>query len=88
MDFDVILNRCIKVFSDAKSSDSYCLERYSNIVSLLNEMQESVKEGIYPRNYSVLPLFRYIERNMDSDEMYEVIKELDAWYAENYREKE
>ena len=43
--------------------------------------------GTYPRSYSVLPICHYVERNMDSDEMYDSIKMLDKWYADNYRNK-
>lgn len=87
MNFDIIVNRCIEVFSSAVSCDPNCLNRYSKIVSMLNEMRESVKNGSYPRDYPFLPLFHYVERHMDSEEMYESVKELDKWYAENYRQK-
>lgn len=50
-------------------------------------MKLSIKAGTYPRDYSVLPLFHYVERNMDSDDMYNSIKALDQWYADNYRNK-
>lgn len=87
MDFETIISRCIKVFSDADSDDPNCLERYARVVSRLHEMRESVRAGSYPRNYPFIPLFHYVDEFMDSDEMYEDIKELDKWYAENYRQK-
>lgn len=87
MNFDEIISRCIDIFSNANSSDSYCLKRYESVVSLLNEMKLSINAGTYPRDYSVLPLFHYVERNMDSEEMYSSIKALDQWYADNYRNK-
>lgn len=87
MNFDQIISRCIDIFSNANSSDAYCLKRYKSVVSLLKEMKLSIKAGTYPRDYSVLPLFHYVERNMDSDDMYNSIKALDQWYADNYRNK-
>lgn len=87
MDFEAIVNRCIEVFSNADSNDSDCIKRYANVVSLLNEMREAILDGSYPRDYSFLPFFHYVDRNMDSDEMYESVKELDKWYNDNYRQK-
>lgn len=87
MSFDEIISKCIDIFSNASSSDPCCLKRYENVVSLLNEMKSAIMSGTYPRDYSVIPLFHYVERNMDSDEMYNSIKALDKWYADNYRNK-
>ena len=87
MNFDEIMSTCIDIFSKASSSDPYCMKRYKSVVSLLGEMKTKIATGTYPRDYSVLPLFHYIERNMDSDEMYNSIKMLDKWYADNYRNK-
>lgn len=87
MSFDEIISKCIDIFSNASSSDPCCLKRYENVVSLLNEMKSAIMAGTYPRDYSVIPLFHYVERNMDSDEMYNSIKALDKWYADNYRNK-
>ena len=50
-------------------------------------MKAAIMAGTYPRSYSVLPICHYVERNMDSDEMYDSIKMLDKWYADNYRNK-
>lgn len=87
MNFDEIINNCIIIFSNASSSDPYCLKRYETVVSLLNEMKKEISIGTYPRDYVVLPLCHYIERHMDSDEMYNSIKALDKWYVENYRKQ-
>ena len=87
MNFDEIMSKCVRIFSNASSSDPCCMKRYENVVSLLDEMKTEIVTGTYPRDYSVLPLFHYIERNMDSDEMYNAIKMLDKWYADNYRNK-
>lgn len=87
LDFDEIINKSINVFKNATSSDPDCLKRYKTVVSLLDEMRKEINAGTYPRDYSVLPLFHYIERHLDSDELYQTIKELDKWYAENYRAK-
>lgn len=87
MNFDEIISKCIRIFSNASSSDPYCMKRYERVVSLLDEMRKEINAGTYPHDYSVLPLFNYIERHLDSDELYQTIKELDKWYAENYRAK-
>ena len=87
MNFESIVNRCIEAFTNVDSNDPYCITRYENMVSLLTELREGVINGTYPRDYAVLPLFHYIERNMYSAEMYDSVKELDKWYAENYRAK-
>ena len=87
MSFDEIISRCIALFSDATSIDPCCLKRYESVVTLLNEMKAAIMAGTYPRSYSVLPICHYVERNMDSDEMYDSIKMLDKWYADNYRNK-
>lgn len=87
MNFDEIMSKCIDIFSNASSSDPCCMKRYESVVSLLGEMKTEIVTGTYPRDYSVLPLFHYIERNMDSDEMYNAIKMLDKWYVDNYRNK-
>lgn len=87
MDFDTIIKKCIDIFSYANSDDIDCLKRYEKMVSQLKKMREAVKLGNYPRDYPVIPLFHYIERNMDPEEMYESVKELDKWYAANYRVK-
>lgn len=87
MSFDEIISRCIALFSDATSNDPCCLKRYESVVTLLNEMKAAIMAGTYPRSYSVLPICHYVERNMDSDEMYDSIKMLDKWYADNYRNK-
>lgn len=87
MNFDSIINRCIEAFTNATSNDPYCLKRYENMVLLLNETKEAIVAGTYPHDYPVIPLFHYVERNMDSDEMYNAIKLLDQWYADNYRNK-
>lgn len=87
MNFDEIVSRCITMFREATSDDVCCMKRYENVVTLLNEMKSAIKAGTYPRNYSVLPICHYVERNMDSEEMYDSIKMLDRWYADNYRNK-
>lgn len=87
LDFDEIINKSINIFKIATSSDPDCLKRYRTIISLLDKMRNEVNAKIYPHNYDVLPLFNYIERHLDSDDMYKSIKELDEWYAENYRTK-
>ena len=87
MNFDEIINNCIDIFSNATSKDLHCIKRYEHIVFLLNEMRTQVKAEVYPRDYPVLPLFHYVERHMDSDEMYNSIKILDRWYADTYRNK-
>lgn len=87
MNFDEIISKCIALFSNATSSDPCCLKRYESVVTLLNEMKAAIMAGTYPRDYSVLPICHYVERNMDSDEMYDSIKMLDKWYADNYRNK-
>lgn len=87
MDFDNIINKCIDVFNHATSNDPYCLERYKKIVTQLKNIREAIKKGTYPRNFSILPLSFYIARHMDTDEMYEVIAELNKWYIENYQTK-
>lgn len=87
MNFDEIMSKCIDIFSNASSSDPWCMKRYESVVSLLGEMKTEIVTGTYPRDYSVLPLFHYVERNMDSDEMYNAIKMLDEWYVHNYRNK-
>lgn len=87
MNFDEIMSKCVRIFSNASSSDPCCMKRYESVVSCLDEMKTEIVTGTYPRDYSVLPLFHYIERNMDSDEMYNAIKMLDKWYADNYRNK-
>lgn len=87
MSFDEIISRCIALFCDATAHNPCCLKRYESVVTLLSEMKAEITAGTYPRNYSVLPICHYAERNMDSDEMYDSIKMLDKWYADNYRSK-
>ena len=87
MSFYEIINRCIALFTDATSNDPCCLKRYERVVMLLREMEVAITAETYPHNYSVLPICHYVERHMDSDEMYDSIKMLDKWYADNYRNK-
>lgn len=83
-EFFQLINNAIDIFSNASSNDPYCLKRYEKITFFLNEMSKAIMSESYPRNYTVLPLCHYIERHMDSDEMYYAIKKLDEWYAKNY----
>lgn len=87
MDFNDLINQCIHIFQNAKSDYTYCTSRYKKIVFKLNAMKTAIQGGFYPRDYPVLPLFHFIDRNIDPPEMYEVIEKLDKWYATNYRAK-
>lgn len=85
--FKAIINDCIDVFIKAKtvSNDLACRKRYEKAVIALIEMRVSVTNGTYPKNYPVIPLFHYIERHMDEEELYNAMVKLDKWYAKNYR---
>lgn len=87
MDFNDLINQCIHIFQSAKSDYTYCTSRYKKIVFELNAMKAAIQGGFYPRDYPVLPLFHFIDRNIDPPEMYEAIEKLDNWYAINYMAK-
>lgn len=87
MDFNDPINQCIHIFQSAKSDCTYCTSRYKKIVFELNAMKAAIQGGFYPRDYPVLPLFHFIDRNIDPPEMYEAIEKLDNWYAINYMTK-
>lgn len=39
-------------------------------------MKAAIQGGFYPRDYPVLPLFHFIDRNIDPPEMYEAIEKI------------
>lgn len=87
MQFYTIMNKCIDIFSHATSCDPDCAKRYKKIENQLRNIQKAIRKKSYPRSYSILPLSFYIERHMDTEEMYQAIAELNEWYIKNYQTK-
>lgn len=88
MELEILINELIVIIDDSKETDDYFINRYVKIKEELIEMLYEVKNSIYPRNFNALPTFHLINRDANSNKIYEKMCEINDWYLSNYRSKD
>ena len=88
MELKLLVDDLIKLLENTNKKDKYFLNRYSKLIDELRKMVDDVEHNIYSRDFVVLPMFHYIDRNADDSLIYDKMTLINNWYISNYRKKD
>lgn len=87
MELKLLVDDLIKLLENTNKKDKYFLNRYSKLIDELRKMVDDIERNIYSRDFVVLPMFHYIDRNADDSLIYDKMTLINNWYISNYRKK-